>query len=85
MNALRGLLDLIAWLASEFQLTEVVACWDDDWRPQWRVDLIRTYKTHRVAVVQPAVADHPIEAVPSLLNADFAALRAPSWISTGRC
>ena len=25
-----------------------MACWDDDWRPQWRVDLMDTYKTHRL-------------------------------------
>jgi 5'-3' exonuclease len=24
-----------------------VACWDDDWRPQWRVDLLPSYKAHR--------------------------------------
>ena len=28
--------------------THLVACWDDDWRPQWRVDLVPTYKTHRL-------------------------------------
>ena len=30
MNAVRGLLDMIARLASEFQPSEIVACWDDD-------------------------------------------------------
>ncbi|TFB94752.1 5'-3' exonuclease [Cryobacterium sp. HLT2-28] len=68
VNAVRGLLDIIARLASEFRPTEIVACWDDDWRPGWRVDLIPTYKTHRVAAAQPADAvGHPIEDVPDLL------------------
>lgn len=29
---------------------------DADWRPQWRVDLIPTYKTHRLAAEQPEAA-----------------------------
>ena len=49
INAVRGLLDIIARLVTEFRPTELVACWDDDWRPQWRVDLIPSYKAHRVA------------------------------------
>ncbi|MDR7086920.1 5'-3' exonuclease [Aeromicrobium panaciterrae] len=48
VNALRGMLDFIATLSTEFKPTAIVACWDDDWRPQWRVDLMDTYKTHRV-------------------------------------
>ena len=28
-------------------------CWDDDWRPQFRVDAIPSYKAHRVAVEVP--------------------------------
>lgn len=34
-----------------------MACWDDDWRPQWRVDLIPSYKAHRVAVERPEGPD----------------------------
>ena len=75
VNAVRGLLDIIARLASEFQPTEIVACWDDDWRPQWRVDLIPTYKTHRVAEAQPAGAVHAIEEVPDLLTPQVAVIR----------
>lgn len=75
VNAVRGLLDIIARLAAEFQPTEIVACWDDDWRPQWRVDLIPTYKTHRVADVPPAGADSAIEDVPDLLTPQVAVIR----------
>ncbi|GAA3533314.1 5'-3' exonuclease [Aeromicrobium panaciterrae] len=48
VNALRGMLDFVATLKTEFDPVAMVACWDDDWRPQWRVDLMDTYKTHRV-------------------------------------
>ena len=61
VNAVRGLLDIITRLVTEFPPTEIVACWDDDWRPQWRVDLIPTYKTHRVAAASPIEAS-PTEA-----------------------
>ncbi|MEB0307470.1 flap endonuclease, partial [Cryobacterium sp. 10I1] len=33
VNAVRGLLDIITRLVTEFPPTEIVACWDDDWRP----------------------------------------------------
>ncbi len=49
-NAVRGFLDMTAALVASRRPTQLVACWDDDWRPQWRVDLLPTYKAHRVAV-----------------------------------
>lgn len=49
VNAVRGVLDTVAAMVSARGSARVVACWDDDWRPQWRVDLIPSYKTHRVA------------------------------------
>ena len=50
VNAVRGFLDMTAALVAARRPSGLVACWDDDWRPQWRVDLIPSYKTHRVAV-----------------------------------
>lgn len=49
VNAIRGLLDFITRLVTEYHPTHLVCCWDNDWRPQWRVDLIPSYKAHRVA------------------------------------
>jgi 5'-3' exonuclease len=72
INAVRGLLDIIARLASEFAPTEIVACWDDDWRPQWRVDLIPTYKAHRVASVSD---DTATEEVPDALTPQVPVIR----------
>jgi 5'-3' exonuclease len=66
VNALRGTLDIVARLVSQFEPTHLIACWDDDWRPQWRVDLIPTYKTHRVAVEVEVGPD--VEVVPDPLS-----------------
>ena len=72
VNAVRGLLDMIAKLVSEFEPTDLVACWDDDWRPQWRVDLIPSYKAHRVARETDAGS---VEEVPDLLSAQIPVIR----------
>ena len=48
VNAVRGSLDIIARVVADARPTRVIACLDLDWRPAWRVELIDTYKTHRV-------------------------------------
>jgi 5'-3' exonuclease len=73
VNAVRGLLDMIARLTSEYDATHLVACWDDDWRPQWRVDLIPTYKSHRVAREVAGAPD--VEVVPEALEAQIPMIR----------
>ena len=49
VNAVRGLLDFIARLTEDYRPTHLACCWDNDWRPAWRVRLIPSYKAHRVA------------------------------------
>jgi 5'-3' exonuclease len=44
-----------------------VVCRDDDWRPQWRVDLIPSYKTHRVVEENPG-KEPDVEEVPDELT-----------------
>jgi 5'-3' exonuclease len=66
-NAIRGLLDFIARLVGEYHPTHLACCWDNDWRPQWRVDLIPSYKAHRVEVERTGVPD--VEVVPDPLQA----------------
>ncbi|MBX7444308.1 MULTISPECIES: 5'-3' exonuclease [unclassified Arthrobacter] len=73
VNAVRGLLDMIARLTTDYPATDLVACWDDDWRPQWRVDLLPTYKAHRVAEVVPDAPD--VEVVPEGLQAQLPLIR----------
>lgn len=73
VNAVRGFLDIITRLVTTYRPTHVVACWDDDWRPQWRVDLIPTYKTHRVAEVVAGGPD--VEVVPDPLEVQVPVIR----------
>ncbi|MGW3365156.1 5'-3' exonuclease [Streptosporangium canum] len=49
VNAVRGLIDMIATLIRQHSPAELVACMDADWRPAFRVAAIPTYKAHRVA------------------------------------
>jgi 5'-3' exonuclease len=49
VNAVRGFLDMVATLVTRFRPAGLVACLDYDWRPAWRVELIPSYKAHRVA------------------------------------
>ncbi len=48
-NAVRGFLDMCSTLVASRRPTGLVACWDDDWRPAWRVALLPSYKAHRAA------------------------------------
>ena len=67
VNALRGFLDAVATVITRERPSRLVVCRDDDWRPQWRVDLIPSYKAHRVAEEEPS--DTPdIEEVPDDLT-----------------
>ena len=66
VNAVRGLLDFISRMVSEYRPTHLACCWDNDWRPAWRVDLIPSYKAHRVEYVVAAGPD--VEVVPDPLE-----------------
>ncbi len=67
VNAVRGLLDFVTRLVGEYRPTHLACCWDNDWRPQWRVDLIPSYKAHRVETQVPG--DGYVEDVPDPLEA----------------
>ena len=47
-NAVRGLVDMVATLVNRFSPTHLVCCWDNDWRPDFRVRAIPSYKAHRL-------------------------------------
>lgn len=49
VNAARGFIDSIATLITQQRPARLVVCLDLDWRPTWRVELIPSYKAHRVA------------------------------------
>lgn len=63
-NAVRGFLDMIATLVDRHRPDHLVACWDNDWRPAFRVEAIPSYKTHRVA---DETTDPDAEEVPDAL------------------
>lgn len=59
VNAVRGMVDFLATLHDRHSPEVVVAAWDEDWRPQWRVELLETYKTHRSPIRSPASRRRP--------------------------
>ena len=73
VNAVRGLLDFISRLVKDYRPTHLACCWDNDWRPQWRVDLIPSYKSHRVEYVVSAGPD--VEVVPDPLEVQVPIIR----------
>jgi 5'-3' exonuclease len=66
VNAVRGLLDFIARLTTDRKPARLVACLDADWRPAFRVELLPSYKAHRLAN-----AARNIEEVPAALEAQI--------------
>ncbi|GAB3663678.1 5'-3' exonuclease [Actinocorallia lasiicapitis] len=48
VNAVRGLIDMIARLVADRRPDRLVCCFDADWRPEFRVAAIPSYKAHRV-------------------------------------
>jgi 5'-3' exonuclease len=73
VNAVRGLMDFISRLVADYEPTHLACCWDDDWRPQWRVDLLPSYKAHRVVEVVPGATD--VEEVPDPLEVKVPIIR----------
>ncbi len=47
VNAIRGLMDMIARLVRAQHPARLIACLDEDWRPAFRVAAIPSYKAHR--------------------------------------
>ncbi|WP_330181059.1 5'-3' exonuclease [Nocardia sp. NBC_01503] len=69
VNAVRGFTDMVAALTKQHSPSRLVVCLDLDWRPKFRVDLIPSYKAHRVAEEQPADAINAVaEEVPDTLT-----------------
>ncbi len=69
VNAVRGLLDFLARFITEYRPTHAAACWDNSWRPAWRVELVPSYKAHRVLAGE-------LEVVPDELSPQVPLIRA---------
>ncbi|MBQ0829791.1 5'-3' exonuclease [Streptomyces tagetis] len=74
VNAVRGLLDFIDRLVKDHRPDALVACMDADWRPHWRVELIPSYKAHRVAAEHAQGPD--TEEVPDTLSPQVPVIEA---------
>ncbi len=68
VNAVRGFLDSMAKVIDQHRPGRLAVCLDLDWRPQFRVDLIPSYKAHRVAAEVDELADADTEEVPDDLS-----------------
>lgn len=70
VNAVRGFLDSVATLITQERPARLVVCLDLDWRPAWRVDLIPSYKAHRVVAEsdEPTVEGVDVEEIPDDLS-----------------
>ena len=82
VNAVRGLLDFIARLVQDHRPARLVACMDNDWRPEWRVELIPSYKAHRVAEMteeaeEPAGQPDSVDTVDTEVVPDTLAPQVP--------
>ena len=97
VNAVRGFMDALSRMLVARKPTHLAVASDEDWRPQHRVDLIPSYKAHRVADPIPADLIPQMEMIHRVLDAagvDFIgapALEAEdviaSWVEQihGRC
>jgi 5'-3' exonuclease len=69
VNAIRGFLDMSAALIERRRPNRWVACLDLDWRPAFRVELVPSYKAHRLAKDGTEEIPPALEAqLPSLLS-----------------
>lgn len=67
IGAVRGFLDAVTRMLTDHPATDVVACFDADWRPAWRVALVPEYKAHRVDTGQgPDVEEVPDALAPQV-------------------
>jgi 5'-3' exonuclease len=68
VNAIRGFLERLGRLVGQRRPRRLAVADDWDWRPGWRVDLIPTYKSHRVAEPVPPGLEPQIPIIRELLQ-----------------
>ena len=67
VNAVRGMMDMTARLKTEQSPDEVVAVFDNDWRPQFRVDAYPGFKSERPE--EPPELTAQFDLLPEVLDA----------------
>ena len=70
-GAVRGFLDMAATFISSYPAKQIAFAWDTDWRPNWRVNLIPSYKTHRLDEDSVTVG---VEQIPDTLSPQISAI-----------
>lgn len=70
-GAVRGFLDMAATFISTYPAKQIAFAWDTDWRPNWRVNLIPSYKTHRLDEDSVTVG---VEQIPDTLSPQISAI-----------
>ncbi|MDQ6719740.1 MAG: 5'-3' exonuclease [Candidatus Dormibacteraeota bacterium] len=69
VNAVRGTMDTLARLITERKPKRLAMATDEDWRPDWRVELLPSYKEHRTAEPVPPDLDPQMPVVMECLAA----------------
>jgi 5'-3' exonuclease len=69
VNAVRGTLETLARLITERKPKRLTLATDEDWRPDWRVELLPTYKEHRTAEPVPPLLEPQMPVVMECLAA----------------
>jgi 5'-3' exonuclease len=83
VNAVRGFLDMLAALVRTRRPDRLVCALDEDWRPAWRVELLPSYKRHRLSPRGgETVPDGLVPQIPMILEV-LAALGIPAIGAAG--
>jgi 5'-3' exonuclease len=69
VNAVRGTLETLARLITERRPKRIALATDEDWRPDWRVELLPSYKEHRTAEPVPPLLEPQMPVVMECLAA----------------
>jgi 5'-3' exonuclease len=69
VNAVRGTIDTLARLITERKPKRIALGTDEDWRPDWRVELLPSYKEHRTAEPVPPLLEPQMPVVMECLEA----------------
>jgi 5'-3' exonuclease len=68
-NAIRGFVDMLARLVRERKPRRLLVATDEDWRPEFRTNVIPTYKAHRVDTAMPAGLEPQVPVIERVLSA----------------
>jgi 5'-3' exonuclease len=69
VNAVRGTMDNLARYVTDRRPRHVALTTDEDWRPDWRVELLPSYKEHRTAEPVPPALDPQMPVIMECLAA----------------